>query len=138
MDPDSHFGSGASPMYCMTPVCTVGVVGALLWILIAMSVVAPLLWAIVILLLDLTLATQVRPKFKQSVKIIAYFHPVREELHIFIQSEKSCIFSSMVREELFIFIHSEKSCIFSTNQRRTAYFHPIREELHISIQSEKS
>jgi hypothetical protein len=43
-------------MYCLTPV---GVVGALLWILLGMSVVAPLLWAIVILLLDLTLATQV-------------------------------------------------------------------------------
>ena len=111
MDPDIHVGSGSPPMYCMTSVCAVGVLGALLWILIAMSVVAPLLWAIVILLLDLTLATQVRPKFKQSVKIIAYFHPVREELHIFNQSEKNCIFLS--------------------NKRRAAYFHPIREELNL-------
>jgi hypothetical protein len=36
-----------------------GVVGVLLWILLGMSVVAPLLWAIVILLLDLTLSTEV-------------------------------------------------------------------------------
>ncbi len=31
-----------------------------MWILLGMSVVAPLLWAIVILLLDLTLSTEVR------------------------------------------------------------------------------
>lgn len=48
-----------------------GVVGALLWILMGMSVVAPLLWAIVILLLDLTLSTQVRHGFSTQIGVAA-------------------------------------------------------------------
>jgi hypothetical protein len=44
---------------CVLHELSAGVVGVLLWILLGMSVVAPLLWAIVILLLDLTLSTEV-------------------------------------------------------------------------------
>ncbi len=61
MDPYGHVSSSTIPLMCSkTLLLCAGVVGALLWILLGMSVVAPLLWAIVILLLDLTLSTEVQ------------------------------------------------------------------------------
>jgi hypothetical protein len=60
VDPAGHVSGRTTPVMCSkTLLLCAGVVGALLWILLGMSVVAPLLWAIVILLLDLTLSTEV-------------------------------------------------------------------------------